>query len=54
VDRHIFQACPVWIYTQIYITNKIVCLCACGTIALRMGANCVSSRVTRLQGEKFN
>ena len=23
VARHIFQACPVWIYTQINITNII-------------------------------
>ena len=25
VDRHIFQACPVWIYTQSNITS-IICL----------------------------
>jgi hypothetical protein len=25
VARHIFQACPVWIYTQSNITNIIFC-----------------------------
>ena len=24
VARHIFQACPVWIHTQSYITNTII------------------------------
>ena len=24
VDRHIFQACPVWIYTQSSITSIII------------------------------
>jgi hypothetical protein len=27
VVRHIFQACPVWIYTQSNITSIISCVC---------------------------
>jgi hypothetical protein len=26
VARHIFQACPVWIYTQSNITQAVKCL----------------------------